>query len=41
MVVNGVYELPFGRGKALGGGTNGVANVLLSGWQVQGIFQAQ
>jgi hypothetical protein len=32
-----VYELPFGRGKALLGGASGVAGKLISGWQLQGL----
>lgn len=36
--VNGIYELPFGRGKSLGGNTHGIVNTLISGWQVGGIY---
>jgi Carboxypeptidase regulatory-like domain/TonB dependent receptor len=36
--VNGIYELPFGRGKAIGGNARGVWNTLIGGWQVGGIF---
>jgi hypothetical protein len=36
--VNGIYELPFGRGKAIGGNARGVMNTLIGGWQVGGIF---
>jgi hypothetical protein len=36
--VNGIYELPFGRGKAMGGNARGVWNALIGGWQVGGIF---
>lgn len=36
--VNGIYELPFGHGKAFGGNSRGVVNTLLGGWQVGGIF---
>jgi Carboxypeptidase regulatory-like domain len=36
--VNGIYELPFGRGKAMGGNARGVWNTLIGGWQVGGIF---
>jgi hypothetical protein len=36
--VNGIYELPFGRGKAMGGNARGVLNTLIGGWQVGGIF---
>jgi Carboxypeptidase regulatory-like domain len=30
----GVYELPFGRGRAYGGSTNGVVDGVLGGWKV-------
>jgi Carboxypeptidase regulatory-like domain len=36
--VNGIYELPIGRGKSLGGNARGVWNALIGGWQVGGIF---
>jgi carboxypeptidase family protein len=36
--VNGIYELPFGRGKAMAGNAHGVLNTLIGGWQVGGIF---
>jgi Carboxypeptidase regulatory-like domain len=36
--VNGIYELPFGRGKAIGGNARGLWNTLIGGWQVGGIF---
>jgi hypothetical protein len=39
--VTWLYELPFGRGKALTGPANVVASKLISGWQVQGIYTAQ
>jgi hypothetical protein len=32
-----IYELPFGRGHALLGGVSGVADKLISGWQIQGV----
>jgi hypothetical protein len=31
---NGIYELPFGRGKKFGSGAGGVLNQLIGGWQV-------
>jgi hypothetical protein len=34
MVISGVYELPFGKGKRFFSGVNGVANHLVGGWQV-------
>ena len=35
------YELPFGRGHSLLPNANGVANALVSGWQLNGILTAQ
>ncbi len=34
------YDLPFGRGKKFFGGSNGIAEVLLGGWQLNGIATA-
>jgi hypothetical protein len=34
-----VYQLPFGRGKAVGGNWNGVTNTILGGWQTNGIWR--
>jgi hypothetical protein len=34
-----VYELPFGRGRSYGSGMNSVANAILGGWSVSGIFR--
>jgi hypothetical protein len=34
-----VYELPFGKGKALGGGASGFVGKLISGWQVSTFTQ--
>ena len=31
---NGIYELPFGRGRRFGGNSGGVLNHLIAGWQV-------
>ena len=39
--VTWLYELPFGRGKLLGGPSNAVASKLIGGWQIQGIYTAQ
>ncbi|MCI0665903.1 MAG: hypothetical protein L0220_33015, partial [Acidobacteria bacterium] len=33
-----IYELPFGRGKFLGGNAPGWLNAIIGGWQVSGIF---
>jgi hypothetical protein len=32
-----IYELPFGHGKAIGGGASGFTNQVIGGWQVAGI----
>jgi hypothetical protein len=37
---NGVYDLPFGRGKWLGGKAPGWVNQIIGGWQVGTIFTA-
>jgi hypothetical protein len=34
---NFIYELPFGRGKAIGGNLTGIADKLVSGWSLSGI----
>ncbi|HKX31698.1 MAG TPA: TonB-dependent receptor [Blastocatellia bacterium] len=36
--VNGIYELPFGRGRRFGGQARGLLNSLIGGWQVSGLF---
>jgi hypothetical protein len=40
-VINGVYQLPFGRGRALGRGLEGWRNVLASGGSVNSIITIQ
>ena len=37
---NWYVELPFGHGKAAGGGIPGWANQIIGGWEVSGIFRA-
>lgn len=37
VVVSYIYELPFGPGRALGGGMHGALGQLLGGWDVSGI----
>jgi hypothetical protein len=37
-VFNYNYELPFGKGKRFGGNMNWLANGLVGGWQINGIF---
>jgi hypothetical protein len=36
-----VIELPFGRGKRFLGDASGIADVLVGGWQVQGVYTYQ
>ena len=38
MNVNGIYELPFGRGRKFGGNAPGWLNAIIGGWQASGIF---
>lgn len=40
LTVDGLYQLPFGRGKALLSNANGVANAFVGGWQLSGIGRA-
>ncbi len=40
-VISGIWELPFGRGRKFGSNWNRGVDVLLGGWQVQGIGQLQ
>ncbi len=41
LVISYVYELPFGRGRTLGRDWNRVTDVLLGGWQINGITALQ
>ncbi len=41
LALSGIWELPFGRGKALLGSASGVLNVIMGGWQLQGIYLRQ
>jgi hypothetical protein len=41
LVVNYIYELPFGHGKSLGGEWHGPVNAVLGGWQLTGILTAK
>ena len=41
LVLSGMWELPFGRGKALAGNARGVWNHVIGGWQVQSMYQIQ
>lgn len=40
-VSSGIWELPVGKGRWLGGGINRVANGLLGGWQLSAIYTFQ
>lgn len=40
-IFNYNYELPFGNGKWVGGNATGVANALVSGWQINGVISAR
>ena len=41
LAVSGIYELPFGKGKAFGGDASGLVNGLIGGWQLSGIYTFQ
>ncbi|MFB3828981.1 MAG: TonB-dependent receptor domain-containing protein [Bryobacteraceae bacterium] len=41
IVVSGMYELPFGKGRKFLSSSGRLANAVLGGWQVQAIFQGQ
>jgi hypothetical protein len=38
---NWVYELPFGNGKALFNGANGVVDRIIGGWDISGVYALQ
>ncbi len=38
LVVNGIYELPFGKGRKFWGGAPGIVNAIIGGWSVNGIL---
>lgn len=38
VVINGIWELPFGRGRAYGSNVNRAANLLIGGWTLSGIY---
>jgi hypothetical protein len=40
VVVSYAYDLPFGRGRSLGGNLSGVANQIVGNWQLAGITSA-
>jgi hypothetical protein len=41
LTVTGIYELPFGKGKALLGDTNSVVSRIVSGWQISAVYAYQ
>jgi hypothetical protein len=41
LAVNGIWELPFGRGRSVGTDSGGAMNALIGGWQFQGIYTYQ
>jgi hypothetical protein len=41
LVISGTYSLPFGRGRKFGGGWNKTVDLLLGGWQANGIATNQ
>lgn len=40
-VINGIYELPFGRGKRLAGGARGFVEQIAGGWLLSGLYTLQ
>jgi hypothetical protein len=38
LALNGVWELPFGRGRSYGSSSHPVLNAILGGWQVNGMY---
>lgn len=41
LALSGIYELPWGRGRQWGSSWSGVKELLLGGFQIQGVFQYQ
>ena len=41
LALSGIVELPFGRGRRFGSNMNAVADKILGGWQISGIYQFQ
>jgi len=40
-VLNGIYEMPFGRGKRFAANARGLANALVGGWMLSGLYTLQ
>ena len=40
-VTSGIWELPFGRGKKIGGGSRPAVNYIIGGWQFSAIYVSQ
>lgn len=41
LVVSGIWELPFGKGRRWGSDWNGFIDAFIGGWQAQGVYQWQ
>jgi len=41
LILNGIYELPFGKGRAIGNGWKGLPQAIAGGWQIQGLWIGQ
>jgi hypothetical protein len=41
LTVSGIWELPFGRGRAFAADASGVLDAFIGGWQLQGIYSYQ
>ena len=41
MNVNGIWELPIGRGRMIAGNAPGWVNAVIGGWEISGIFTAR
>jgi Carboxypeptidase regulatory-like domain len=41
VAISGIWELPFGQGRRYGTNLNPVANAIVGGWQISGIYQFQ
>ncbi|MBI3721716.1 MAG: TonB-dependent receptor, partial [Fimbriimonas ginsengisoli] len=39
--ITGIYELPFGKGKMIGGGANRLVDLIIGGWSINGLYTYQ